>query len=222
MSHTGHRQRLKDRWRKAGIEGFEDHEILELLLSFALPRIDTKPLAKRLLMACGSLNGVWKLSLERLMAIEGISQHSATLIHLVAELAKKPTSSLRGKKLNSPSDVSEYFLRTIGSAPEEFMYLVLLDQSNAVIDVVQCEHGIENRAQVYTKRVLRACFDYFATGLILVHNHPSGQLEFSQQDVKFTKHIKAALDAVEIRLLDHLLITTESSLSMQEQGLLSL
>ena len=190
----GHRKRLKDRWKRTGLAGFEDHELLELLLSFALPRIDTKPLAKQLIKEYGNLEGVWKQNLERLVAVEGLGDHSATLIHLVGQLMRKPKNSLRGKCLNSPSDVGDYFIRSLGSSPEEYMYLVLLDQKNAVIDVVECEHGIENRAQIYTKRILRACLDHFATGIILVHNHPSDQLEFSEQDSTFTKHVSRALN----------------------------
>jgi DNA repair protein RadC len=219
-SSSGHRQRLKDRWQKVGLQGFEDHEILELLLSFGLPRVDTKPLAKDIIHASGSLKGVWNQSVERLMGFEGMGQHSAILVHLVGQLMNKPNQKLKGIKLKSPSDVGDYFLRTLGSAPEEHMYLVLLDQKNAVIEVVECEHGIENRAQIYTKRILRNCLDHFATGVILIHNHPSGQPEFSSQDIAFTKHIKQALTAVEIRLLDHLLITPEVTVSMQEENLL--
>lgn len=216
----GHRQRLKKRWQKVGIEGFEDHEILELLLSYALPRVDTKPLAKELIQSSGSLDGVWKQNVERLMGFDGMGQHSAILLHLVGRLMNKPSQKLKGVKLKSPSDVGDYFLRTLGSAPEEHMYLVLVDQKNAVIEVVKCEHGIENRAQIYTKRILRACLDHFATGVILVHNHPAGQPEFSRQDLQFTKHVQQALNAVEIRLLDHLLITPETTVSLQEEGLL--
>jgi len=215
----GHRQRLKDRWKSVGLAGFEDYELLEMLLGYALPRKDTKPLAKELIETYGSLDGVWNQGLERLISFKGLSQHSATLLNLVGELMQKPKLSLRGKKLHSPSEVGDYFLTKIGASKEEFMYLVLLDQSQAVLKVVQVEHGIENRAQIYTKRILRSCLDHFATGLILVHNHPSGQLEFSQQDIAFTKHIKIALDAVEIRLLDHLIVTAESMKSMREEDL---
>lgn len=220
QSGRGHRQRLKNRWQKVGLQGFEDHEILELLLSYALPRVDTKPLAKTMIQASGSLDGVWRQNIERLMGFEGMGQHSAILLHLVGQLMSKPRQKLKGVRLTSPSDVGDYFLRILGSAPEEHMYLVLVDQKNSVIEVVECEHGIENRAQIYTKRILRTCLDHFATGVILIHNHPAGQPEFSQQDIKFTKHVQQALLAVEIRLLDHLLITPEVTVSMKEEGLL--
>lgn len=216
----GHRQRLKDRWKNSGRSGFQDYEILELLLSYALPRKDTKALAKRLLETYGSLQGIWNQNLKRLENESGLSQHSATLIHLVGDLMRQPEMPLRGKKLKSPGEVAEYFMQKIGLAKEEFMYLVLVDQSQAVLEVVQIEHGIENRAQVYTKRILRACLDFFATGVILIHNHPGGQLEFSKQDLLFTKQIQEVLKGVEIRLLDHLVVTGEGSISMLEESLL--
>ncbi|MBF0197000.1 MAG: RadC family protein [Planctomycetes bacterium] len=215
-----HRKRLKERFLAAGTNAFSEHELLELLLTYAIPRKDTKGLAKELIATFGSLHKVLRVDVERLCHFKGLGEHSAILISLLGSLRGQADHSLKGQTVSSYLDVSDYFFKAIGQNAEEFFYIMLLDQKNKVIDVVEMEHGIENRAQVYIKKIVRTCLDRHATGLICIHNHPSGSAEFSEPDLKLTKEIKTTFKNLELRLLDHLLITQDKCVSMQEMGLL--
>ena len=220
-SFLGHRQRLKQRWIAVGIDGFNDRELLELLLSFALPRKDTREIALTLLQTYGDLATALSQSAKRLQVHPGLGEHSAILLSLAGQLQRRPRTSLRGVVVRSPAEVQDYLLAELGGCAEEKIYILLLDQSNRVLDAVQLEHGIENRANIYLKKAVRLAFDRHATGVICVHNHPSGQAHFSNADIEMTAKLKSALKPLEIRLLDHFLVAGDQVISMSEQGLYS-
>lgn len=214
----GHRQRLKKRFLEAGAGAFNERDLLELLLGYALARIDTKPIAASLLQRYGSLEGVLGKDPETLAAHPGLGEHSAVLLSLAGALLSRPPRSLKGTKVSGPSDVEDVLLRRLGSKPEESFVVLLLDQGNRVMDLISIEEGIENRANVYPKRVVRLALDRHATGVICVHNHPSGSGDFSTQDVQLTERLGEVLEAVEVRLLDHFLVADGEVLSMRSQG----
>jgi DNA repair protein RadC len=218
---SGHRKRLKDRWLNVGDEGFSDYEMLELLLSFSIPRKDTKALSKLLLRRFGNLYNVLKSTPDQLKNVHGMGENSSILLNLCGSLSDLEKPKILGSKIQSAYDLTDYFHREIGFKEEEYFYIVLLNQKNKVISVEQIEHGIENRAQIYLKKIVRSCLDYFATGVICIHNHPSGTEEFSNSDIELTKKIHTVLKSVEVRLLDHLLITQTESISMLEKGIYS-
>ena len=218
-SYLGHRQRLKERWLSAGYTGFSERDRLELLLSYAIPRKDTKELAVQLLKTFGSLQNLLEQNVSNLIIFPGLGEHSAILLNLAGSLKKLEPRQLRGTIVKSPVDVQDYLLRELGLAAEEKVLLLLLDQSNRILDALELEHGIENRANVYIKKAVRAAFDQHATGLICVHNHPSGRDDFSPQDLALTKELDQALKPLEIRLLDHFLVAGDEVFSMREKGL---
>jgi DNA repair protein RadC len=121
--------------------------------------------------------------------------------------------------VKGPADVSDYLLREFGPSPEEKVILLILDQSNRILDAPLLEEGIENRANVYIKKAVRVVLDQGGTGVILVHNHPSGQPEFSRQDVQLTSALAKAFKPLEIRLLDHFLIAMDQVVSMKDEGI---
>ena len=219
-SHQGHRQRLKERWLSSGPSAFNERDKLELLLSFALPRKDTKPIAIDLLNQFGSLSAALRQPVERLCLIDGLGNHAGILLNLTGSVSsQKPDKALKGPIVKSPKDVEDYLLREYGLCPEEKVILLILDQANRIIDAPILEEGIENRANVYLKKAVRMVFDRNGTGVILVHNHPSGQSEFSPQDIELTSKLDQALRPLEIRLLDHFLIANDQLLSMKSEGL---
>lgn len=219
-SHQGHRQRLKERWLSSGASAFNERDKLELLLSFALPRKDTKPIAMELLNQFGSLSATLKQPVERLCLIDGLGSHAAILLNLTSLLSSQnPNTALKGTIVKSPHDVEDYLLREYGLCPEEKVILLILNQANRIIDAPILEDGIENRANIYLKKAVRMVFDRNGTGVILVHNHPSGQAEFSPQDVELTSKLDHALRPLEIRLLDHFLITNDQLISMKSEGI---
>jgi DNA repair protein RadC len=215
----GHRQRLKERWLSAGYTAFSERDRLEFLLTFALPRKDTKPIAQELLKTFGSLQRIGELEIEVLKNFPGLGEHSALLLSLVGHFNKKPPRQLKGCIVKGPTDVEDYLLRELGLCAEEKVLILLLDQANRILDAIELEHGIENRANVYIKKAVRAAFDRHATGLICVHNHPSGRGDFSPQDLTLTKELDQALRPLEIRLLDHFLVAGDEVVSMREKGL---
>ncbi len=218
-SYTGHRQRLKQRWLAVGIDGFNERDQLELLLSFAVPRKDTHALARQLLTIYGDLSTVLKQPVAALQHRAKLGEHAAILLNLTAQLHRHSRKSVQQVVVRTPRDVREYLLAEIGDSSEEQFYLLLLDQSNRILDAVQLEHGIENRAHIYLKKIVRLALDRYATGLICVHNHPSAQMHFSTEDIRMTEQLAQALAPLEIRLMDHFLVADGEVLSMAEQGL---
>ena len=218
-SYLGHRQRLKERWMNAGHNAFSDRERLELLLSYAIARKDTKELAVKLIQKFGSLAMVLEQSPTLLSNFPGLGEHSAILLSLAGSFKKIEPRELRGTVVKSPQDVQDYLLRELGLCAEEKVWLLLLDQGNRILEALELEHGIENRAHVYIKKAVRAALDRHATGVICVHNHPSGRDDFSPQDISLTKDLDLALRPIEVRLLDHFLVAGDEVLSMREKGL---
>jgi DNA repair protein RadC len=215
----GHRKRLKERWTQAGVKGFNDRDLLELLLTFAIPQKDTKPLAFELLEAFGSLDSVLQQELTSLQRFKGLGEHSSILLSLTGALRKRQNLDLKNIVVSGPKDVEEYLLRELGDLPEEKFYVMLLNQKNAVIDLIELEHGIENRANVYLKKMVRLALDRHATAVICIHNHPSGTTDFSPADISLTTSCKQALKPLEVRLLDHFLVTHSEVFSMRDRGL---
>lgn len=215
----GHRQRLKERWEQAGAKAFNDRDLLELLLTYAIPQKDTKPLAFELLETFGSLESVLRQDLTSLQRFKGLGQHSAILLNLAGALRTRQSHHLQGVIVSGPKDVEDYLLRELGDLPEEKFFVMLLNQKNAIIDLVQLEHGIENRAHVYLKKLVRVAMDRHATAVICVHNHPSGSMDFSAEDIALTTSCQQTLKPLEIRLLDHFLVAHSEVLSMKGQGI---
>lgn len=218
-SASGHRERLRRRWLSAGPEAFADHELIELLLCYAIPRKDVKPLARRLISRFGGIKALLEAPLSGLQAEEGVGEAAAVMLKLIRELSLRgDKAALAGPTVRRPEDLRELVSVALSREPEECVGVILLDQRNRSQGLEVVERGIENRAQVYLKRVLRLALDRRATGLILVHNHPAGSAEFSKQDRDFTRRAKTALEAVDIRLLDHLLVAGDKVVSMVETG----
>lgn len=220
MTHgQGHRSRLKARYKEAGWSAFSERERLEFLLTFAIPRRDTKPLAIELLQRFGSIERVLDQDLSSLTKVEGIGEHGAILLKISGDLRRTPAKSLVGKKLSGPLDVQDFLCRTLAGKAEEVFCLILLDQGNRILDFKVLEEGIENRAHIYTKKLVRVALDHSATGVICVHNHPGGGGEFSDQDIQLTRQLGEVLRAMEIRLLDHFLLAEDEVISMKSEGI---
>lgn len=216
----GHRKRLRERWMLSNSEGFTDYELLELLLSYAIPRKDTKNLAKELINHFGSLRKVLQTDLDRLKNYPGLGEHSGVLLKLCYKFTTLQPEKIIGKSIQSSEDLIEYFINEIGDCSEEKFYCTYLNQKNKVLAIELIEHGIENKANIYIKRIIRKAMDYHATALICIHNHPSESKDFSRADILLTEKLKETCMNLDIRLLDHILICKQNSFSMNQQGLL--
>ena len=220
--YTGHRQRIKDKYKKSGINGWLDYEVLELALSYAIARKDTKPVAKELITRFKTINGVLDADREELKSVLGISEHAALFFSLLKDIAiLYLESGLHNKNLlSSPKIVYAYLKASLkGSADEEFKTL-FLNGSNHPIAVETLQTGTVNRSVVYPRKIVERALYHHAVGIIIAHNHPAGTLKPSQDDCAVTRTIKDALNTVEISLLDHIIIADNDYFSFNEKGLL--
>jgi len=227
ISHTtnGHRKRLKERFTDKGFDSLLDYEQLELLLTYSIPRRDVKPLAKDLINKFQNLRGVIDASDSELKKVNGIGDNTITLLKLIKELH---SDYLRSKiydknynfKISSPNDVYSYLKIKLGNEEKELFMLLLLNNSNNIIFDKVIAQGTINRATVYTREVVELCIKENAVNVIIVHNHPSGNMTPSESDIELTKSINKALKTVQISLLDHIIISSNDEYSFLENGLI--
>ena len=187
--YKGHRQRLKKKFVESGIDAFHDYEALELLLTYAIPRKDIKPMAKELFREFGSLKGIIDADRQHLENIKGLGTHSAILIKLIKDIG---TLYLKEKAKESPqltctTDLLNYCKTSMGGLKDERFCVIYLDAQNRIRDIATVHEGIVNQAVVYPRKVLENALKQKASAIILVHNHPSGQVKPSDADIRLTK-----------------------------------
>lgn len=218
--HDGHRKRLKRRFLSEGLDSFEDHNILELLLFYALPRSDTNEIAHRLLEQFKSLSGVFDAPLEELCKVKGISEHSATLIKLIPRLtsAYHTDKSKDIKIISSTNAAGKFFVpRFYGKANEE-VHVMLLDDKKKVIKCEKVFEGTVNSTPITVKKVVAMAVNSNATGVILAHNHPGGIALPSKSDLRATEKIYRALELINIQLCDHIIVADDDFVSLADSG----
>lgn len=209
--HLLHRKRLKGRFYDSGFSGFSDHEILELLLCYALPRQDTNVIGHRLMERFGSLSGVFDADFRELCQVSGISEHSALLLKMVPELAKAYLAD-KGREVKtygSYDDAGRYFVTLfIGSTVEEF-YAAFLDNGYHLLDCVKISEGVVNASQVSIRKVASLALSKNASFVMLAHNHPGGTVIPSGDDLNTTRACSAALEILGITLSEHYIVSGE-------------
>ena len=222
-NYFGHIQRIKNKYKKSGIDGWQDYEVLELVLSYAILRKDTKPIAKELIKRFKTLNGVLDADIKDLNLMNGISDHTALFLKLLKDITilylKK---DLHKKDLLSSSEVVFDYLKGSlkGSVNEEFRSL-FLNSRNQLIESETLQIGTVNKSVVYPRKIVERALHHHAVGVIIAHNHPAGTLEPSKEDCLVTKVIKDSLKTVDIKLLDHIIIGGNDYFSFNQKGLLS-
>ena len=219
-SHEGHRKRLRERYKKNGLAGFHDYEFIELLLTYAIPQRDVKPLAKELLSHFGGIRGIFDASLEELTTIKGLGERTAILFKLLKEGSTLYLKArVKGKEiLSSPQqalDFCHYMLS--GEKNEKFMVLYLTTK-NELIDTEILEEGTINQTAVYPRKVVEGALKHNASALIFVHNHPSGDPTPSRTDKKLTEALVDAAHAIDVTVHDHIIIGKNSHFSGREDG----
>lgn len=217
-----HRKRLRERFQKGGAEGFHDYELLELLLTYAIPRKDVKPIAKDLIQRFGGLSGVFDASLQELQSVPRVGLVSATLIHLVKQLcgAYLGEKMKRRDLLSSPDAVADFARMKLAGLPHEAFMIIYLNTKNEVLDYEIVHEGTVDRAVVYPRRVIESALAHHASGLVLVHNHPSGHPEPSEDDKRLTRILVEAARPLDIRVVDHLVVGKDRSFSFAQHHLL--
>jgi len=219
---AGHRTRLRARFAKTGLAGFHDYEVLELLLTFAIPRRDAKPYARALLVRFGSLRAVFDSRLEDLQSVENIGPSAATLIALLKETADLYLKSqIQGKPiLNSTQAVLDYCRHRLSGERSERFLGIFLTAQNEVTAIETLAEGTIDRVAVHPRRLLELALKHNAVGVVFVHNHPDGPPSPSPQDRRLTETLTRAARAAEITVHDHLIIGRDGHFSFRDAGIL--
>ena len=216
--HDGHRQRLKDRFLREGLDNFDELHVLELLLFYCIPRRDTNIIAHHLLDHFGSLTAVLEASTEELQKVEGVSQSAATFLSLLMQASRfyQVRRADVGHILRTNEQCGHFLMPYFLGRETETVFLLCLDAKCKVICCKKVGEGNVNSANIPVRRVVEIALNAKATSVILAHNHPSGLALPSADDIQTTYRIAAALEAVEIILSDHIVVSKEDFVSMAQ------
>ena len=217
--HDGHRQRLKQRFLKEGLESFTDIQVLELLLFFSVPRQDTNPIAHALLDHFGSLYQVLEAPVEELRKVKGVGDQSALLLSLMNDVARyyQVDRTMREKILPTVQACGEYLVPFFFGRKVETVFLLCLDAKCKVLGCKEVGQGSVNSAGISVRKIVETALAN-ATTVVLAHNHPSGIAVPSSEDVQTTCRVAMALNAVEIQLADHIVVADGDYVSMVQSG----
>ena len=220
--YLGHRERLRQRLLSAGSAALADYELLEFLLYAAKPRGDTKPLAKALLRRFGSLARVLGAEPEALGSVKGMGPASiAALIAVRAAAREMLRAEVKDRSvISSWQQLLDYCTARLGHADTEEFHLLFLDNKNALITDEKQQEGTVNHTPVYPREVAKRALELSASAVIMVHNHPSGDVTPSKADIEMTRAVREAVKAVGIALHDHLVIGRGRHASFKSLGLL--
>ena len=218
----GHRQRLRSRLLTAGPDSVADHELLELVLFLALPRRDTKPIARALLARFGSFANAIAAPLQELRAVDGMGEAGAAALKTVQAAALR---LIRAEVLGRPvlgnwDQLMAYLTAVLSRERIEQVRVLFLDNRNRLLADEAQSRGTVNHTPVYPREVAKRALELHATAVILVHNHPSGDPTPSRPDIEMTQEIKSALAALSIVIHDHIIVGNGKCLSFRKEGLL--
>ncbi len=210
-AHDGHRERLRNQYAERGADGFLDHQLLELLLTYCIPRKDTNLLAHALLERFGSLENVFRADLAQLESVEGIGSSTALFLHMqwdvMRVVQRRRLEDKQGRiRLNTPLASARFAAGVLGNEPYENVCVACLNKSLVLQRTKVIQSGSLVEAPVYPRLAAETALLYRAHSVILVHNHPSGNVAPSQEDCNATLTVRAALQSIEVSLLDHLIV----------------
>jgi DNA repair protein RadC len=226
--YLGHRERLRKRFEEFGSSALQEYEIVELLLTYILPKRDVKPIAKELLNKFGSIKGIMDANEEELKSIKYIKDKFVTLLRLIKEInvIYKKQKSLEASLPISIEKIAEYCIEKLGNKKEEEFLVIYLDSGFKV----QKEEnfpakdfhfsGTINKAAVYPRKIVEEALKRKAYAIVVVHNHPNGLLEPSEKDKTITKFLSMALSPLEIILYDHIIVAGDNYFSFKKEKLL--
>jgi len=220
--YHGHRARLREKFSNYGAESLHDYELLELLLTYVIPRKDVKEEAKALISRFKSLSGVLGADVKELCEVEGISANSAVLISLCRELAAKSLEEKIFNKdvLSSPQSVYDFSKVKLSHLENEVFMVIYLNTKNHVQGHEIIDEGTVDTAIVYPRKIVKSVIEKKASSVILVHNHPSGVCEPSNDDIRLTSAVKDSLKTVDVKVLDHIISGKSAYFSFREKNLI--
>lgn len=221
--HAGHRKRLRTRFLKEGLDGFEDHQVLELLLFHTVPRVDTNPLAHKLIKQFGNLYAVLEADPKDLAAVEGVGENTAAFLSMIPHITRRYFHSRirhSRKILNTSEAASEYLVPLMAGRSEEVFYVICLDSQLKVLYPYLVSEGTVKDALVHPRHVVEAAVRHKAASVILAHNHPAGSVKPSTHDHKLTRNLVQALGGINVQVVDHVIVAGELIYSFSREGTL--
>lgn len=221
--HTGHRKRLRMRFLKEGLDDFEDHQVLELLLFQAIARLDTNPLAHRLMQRFGSLSAVLEADPKDLASVEGVGENAAAFLSMIPQVTRRyfhDRVKHSRKPLNTSEAAAEYLVPLMAGRPEEVFYVICLDSRLRVLYPALISEGTVKDALVHPRHVAEAAVRHKAASVILAHNHPAGSVKPSAYDHKLTRNLVQALGGINVQVVDHIIVAGELIYSFSREGTL--
>ena len=218
--HVGHRLRVKERFLNHGLDSFRDHEALELLLFFAMKQGDVNPTAHRLMRRFGTFDAVFDAPMDELTKVEGVGEHTATLIKLVLSLNRRyMIARTRGDEIiNSTSKAGAYLVPQFFGERDEVVYMLCMDAKFKVINCKILSRGSVNTANINIRKIVENALAFNAMSVIIAHNHISGIALPSNEDQETTRKIYDALQSVDIVLTDHIIVADGDFVSMADNG----
>ena len=219
--HDGHRGRLKDRYKKEGLDNFQEHEVLELLLYYCIPRRDTNDLAHDLVNEFQSLARVLEAPKAELMRVPGMGESSAMYLNLLNDVIRyyQVNRSAKADILTTLDQCGAYLVPFFCNRRNETVFLLCLDAKCKVLCCKLVGEGSVNSAAIPIRRVVEMALAANATSVVLAHNHPSGVAMPSDEDICTTRRVALALHAVEIQLVDHIVVADDDYVSMVHSGM---
>ena len=206
--HNGHRQRMRGRYLKEGLDGFEEHQVLELILFYCIARKDTNELAHRLIKRFGSLAQVLEAPADAIAEVEGVGSNVATYLSLLRDFTRyyQVNSVIQNKHLRSIEDCYNYLKPYFDGRTVETVYMLSLDAKTMVLNCRMLGEGGINSAGISVRDVVKAALEDGATSVVLAHNHPSGIALPSIEDVAVTRQLARALQSIDVQLADHIIL----------------
>lgn len=218
--HAGHRERLRERFLKEGLDGFSQHEVLELLLTYAIPQKDVNPLAHEMIDRFGSLAGVLDADESDLLQVSGIGKKAASLLCLMPKLLGYYVKNAMGERpaIRNLKEARQFVSSLFFGLHEERFYLACLDKQGSVIYTQMLQKGTVDEVTIYPRAVVEIAIRHHACSVLLTHNHPGGICQPSQADYDTTNAVIAALRPVGVGVLDHLIFNGQDVYSMNQHS----
>lgn len=213
--HEDHRHRVRKRYIESGLDSFADHNILELLLFYSIPRKDTNELAHRLISNFGSLKKVFEAGYDNLMTVDGVGENTAVLLSMLSQIQKHIINEKK-KKIALPDarSVSDYLKNVFIGVKEETFFMLCLDGKDVLINCCRVGEGGADCVSIRKRQLLETAFRNSASSVILAHNHPNGIAAPSREDVAVTLELIDIFNAVGVRLADHCIYAGGEVISM--------
>ena len=218
--HKGHRERLKNRFLENGLDDFTDIQVLELLLFYVIPRRDTNPIAHGLLNRFGSRAQVLEAPVEELKKVDGIGQEAALFLNMIPAAGRyyMVDKTMKSRVLRTIEQCGDYLMPFFFGKKVETVFLLCLDAKCKVLCCKEVGEGSVNSAGISIRKIVETALSANATSVVLAHNHPSGLAIPSPDDIRTTKQVAMVLQAVDVQLVDHIVVADDDYVSMTLSG----